>query len=287
MKRWFYFAFFILIILLLNTTAFTQDEVSSLITKSENYPLEDQEYLLDRVGELVNELQQKGLATDILVLKLKEGLHKKVRPYNIVKSLEKKKDSLLEAQAILEEINVPGINDEETLNNIASSIEHSVPTDLVKSALQQSVAKEDKNAKKIVDSLTALIEMGVQPQQVGVIVNQFAQKSNQSKDLNSLTKIIERARLEGIDPQRIASKIEEALNKTNSIAMVEMEVQGFIADIKQKPTIKSGQGVVISSPGITSGGVPGSEGGTSLSPASETPASSSNIPSQEGGSPLE
>ena len=88
--------------------------------------------MLDRVGELVNELQQKGLATDILVLKLKEGLHKKVRPYNIVKSLEKKKDSLLEAQAILEEINVPGINDEETLNNIASSIEHSVPTDLVK-----------------------------------------------------------------------------------------------------------------------------------------------------------
>ena len=126
MKRWFYFAFFILIILLLNTTAFTQDEVSSLITKSENYPLEDQEYLLDRVGELVNELQQKGLATDILVLKLKEGLHKKVRPYNIVKSLEKKKDSLLEAQAILEEINVPGISDEETLKNIASSIEHSV-----------------------------------------------------------------------------------------------------------------------------------------------------------------
>ena len=49
MKRLFYFAFFILIILLLNTTAFTQDEVSSLITKSENYPLEDQEYLLDRV----------------------------------------------------------------------------------------------------------------------------------------------------------------------------------------------------------------------------------------------
>jgi len=80
MKRWFYFAFFILIILLLNTTAFTQDEVSSLITKSENYPLEDQEYLLDRVGELVNELQQKGLATDILVLKLKEGLHKKSTP---------------------------------------------------------------------------------------------------------------------------------------------------------------------------------------------------------------
>ena len=59
MKRWFYFAFHF------NYSAFkyhsfTQDEVSSLITKSENYPLEDQEYLLDRVGELVNELQQKG-----------------------------------------------------------------------------------------------------------------------------------------------------------------------------------------------------------------------------------
>lgn len=287
MKNRFFFIFFFLIILLLNTTVFAQDEVSLLISESENYPPEDREYLLDRVSELVNELQQKGLESDTLVLKLKEGLHKKVRPYNIVKSLEKKKDSLLEAQKILEEINLSGIHDEETLNNIATSIEYSVPTDLIKSALQQKVAQDDKSAKKIVDSLASLIEMGIQPQQAGVIVNQFASKSNQSKDLNSLTKIIERARLEGIDPQRIATKMEEALSKTNSIAMIEMEVQGFIADIKQKPTIKSGQGIVISSPGITSSGVPGSEGGTSLSPSSETPVSGSNIPSQEGGSPLE
>lgn len=287
MKNRFFFIFFFLIILLLNTTVFAQDEVSLLISESENYPPEDREYLLDRVSELVNELQQKGLESDTLVLKLKEGLHKKVRPYNIVKSLEKKKDSLLEAQKILEEINLSGIHDEETLNNIATSIEYSVPTDLIKSALQQKVAQDDKSAKKIVDSLASLIEMGIQPQQAGVIVNQFASKSNQSKDLNSLTKIIERARLEGIDPQRIATKMEEALSKTNSIAMIEMEVQGFIADIKQKPTIKSGQGIVISSPGITSTGVPGSEGGTSLSPSSETPVSGSNIPSQEGGSPLE
>lgn len=287
MKNRFFFIFFFLIILLLNTTVFAQDEVSLLISESENYPPEDREYLLDRVSELVNELQQKGLESDTLVLKLKEGLHKKVRPYNIVKSLEKKKDSLLEAQKILEEINFSGIHDEETLNNIATSIEYSVPTDLIKSALQQKVAQDDKSAKKIVDSLASLIEMGIQPQQAGVIVNQFASKSNQSKDLNSLTKIIERARLEGIDPQRIATKMEEALSKTNSIAMIEMEVQGFIADIKQKPTIKSGQGIVISSPGITSSGVPGSEGGTSLSPSSETPVSGSNIPSQEGGSPLE
>lgn len=287
MKNRFFFIFFFLIILLLNTTVFAQDEVSLLISESENYPPEDREYLLDRVSELVNELQQKGLEVDSFVLKLKEGLHKKVRPYNIVKSLEKKKDSLLEAQKILEEINLSGIHDEETLNNIATSIEYSVPTDLIKSALQQKVAQDDKSAKKIVDSLASLIEMGIQPQQAGVIVNQFASKSNQSKDLNSLTKIIERARLEGIDPQRIATKMEEALSKTNSIAMIEMEVQGFIADIKQKPTIKSGQGIVISSPGITSTGVPGSEGGTSLSPSSETPASGSNIPSQEGGSPLE
>lgn len=287
MKNRFFFIFFFLIILLLNTTVFAQDEVSLLISESENYPPEDREYLLDRVSELVNELQQKGLESDTLVLKLKEGLHKKVRPYNIVKSLEKKKDSLLEAQKILEEINLSGIHDEETLNNIATSIEYSVPTDLIKSALQQKVAQDDKSAKKIVDSLASLIEMGIQPQQAGVIVNQFASKSNQSKDLNSLTKIIERARLEGIDPQRIATKMEEALSKTNSIATIEMEVQGFIADIKQKPTIKSGQGIVISSPGITSTGVPGSEGGTSLSPSSETPASGSNIPSQEGGSPLE
>lgn len=287
MKNRVFFIFLFLTILFLSFAAFAQDEFSSLITKSASYPPEDREYLLDRVGELVNELQLKGLAADTLVLKLKEGLQKNVLPYNIVKSLEKKKDSLLEAQAILEEINLPGINDEETLNSIASSIEYSVPTDLVKSALQESVAKDSKNAKKIVDSLTALIEMGIQPQQAGVIVNQFAQKSSQTKDLNSLTKIIERARLEGVDPQRIASKIEESLSKTNNIALVEIEVQNFIAEIKQKPTIKSGQGIVVSSPGITSSGVPGSEGGTSLSPTTEAPASSSSIPSQEGGSPLE
>lgn len=287
MKNRVFFIFLFLIILFLSFAAFAQDEFSSLITKSASYPPEDREYLLDRVGELVNELQLKGLAADTLVLKLKEGLQKNVLPYNIVKSLEKKKDSLLEAQAILEEINLPGINDEETLNSIASSIEYSVPTDLVKSALQESVAKDSKNAKKIVDSLTALIEMGIQPQQAGVIVNQFAQKSSQTKDLNSLTKIIERARLEGVDPQRVASKIEESLSKTNNIALVEIEVQNFIAEIKQKPTIKSGQGIVVSSPGITSSGVPGSEGGTSLSPTTEAPVSSSSVPSQEGGSPLE
>jgi len=287
MKNRIFFIFLFLTILFLSFAAFAQDEFSSLITKSASYPPEDREYLLDRVGELVNELQLKGLAADTLVLKLKEGLQKNVLPYNIVKSLEKKKDSLLEAQAILEEINLPGINDEETLNSIASSIEYSVPTDLVKSALQESVAKDSKNAKKIVDSLTALIEMGIQPQQAGVIVNQFAQKSSQTKDLNSLTKIIERARLEGVDPQRVASKIEESLGKTNNIALVEIEVQNFIAEIKQKPTIKSGQGIVVSSPGITSSGVPGSEGGTSLSPTTEAPVSSSSVPSQEGGSPLE
>jgi len=287
MKNRIFFIFLFLTILFLSFAAFAQDEFSSLITKSASYPPEDREYLLDRVGELVNELQLKGLAADTLVLKLKEGLQKNVLPYNIVKSLEKKKDSLLEAQAILEEVNLPGINDEETLNSIASSIEYSVPTDLVKSALQESVAKDSKNAKKIVDSLTALIEMGIQPQQAGVIVNQFAQKSSQTKDLNSLTKIIERARLEGVDPQRVASKIEESLGKTNNIALVEIEVQNFIAEIKQKPTIKSGQGIVVSSPGITSSGVPGSEGGTSLSPTTEAPVSSSSVPSQEGGSPLE
>jgi len=287
MKNRIFFIFLFLTILFLSFAAFAQDEFSSLITKSASYPPEDREYLLDRVGELVNELQLKGLAADTLVLKLKEGLQKNVLPYNIVKSLEKKKDSLLEAQAILEEVNLPGINDEETLNSIASSIEYSVPTDLVKSALQESVAKDSKNAKKIVDSLTALIEMGIQPQQAGVIVNQFAQKSSQTKDLNSLTKIIERARLEGVDPQRVASKIEESLGKTNNIALVEIEVQNFIAEIKQKPTIKSGQGIVVSSPGITSSGVPGSEGGTSLSPTTEAPVSSTSVPSQEGGSPLE
>ena len=266
---------------------FAQEDVFSLINESSSYPPEDREYLIDRVGELVNDLQQNGLSTDTMVLKLREGLHKKVRPYNIVKSLEKKKNSLLQAQALLKEVDPQIIGDESLLNDLAISIEYSVPTDLVKNALRQNVAKDGDNAKKIIDSLTALVEMGVQPQQAGSIVDQFAQKSTESKDLNSLTKIIERARREGIDPQRVAAKIEEALQKTNSITMVEMEISGFIADIKQKPTIKSGQGVVVSSPGIISSGVPGSEGGTPLSTPSQPSSSGSTAPSQEGGSPLD
>ena len=286
MKKWCLLFFLFMFIFI--PRAFAADDVFSLISQSSEYPSEDREYLLIRVGDLVNELQQNGLAADSLVLKLKEGLRKKVRPYNIVKNLEKKKDSLLQAQAILKEVKTSSeIIDVNILNDIALSLEYSVPVDLIKGALKQGIAKDENNVKKLVDSLTALIEMGVQPQQAGSIVNQFAQKSSQTKDLNSLTKIIERARYEGIDPPRVASKIEEALKKTNSITMVEMEVQGFIADMKQKPTIKSGQGVVVSSPGISSSGVPGSEGGTSLSPTSKPNSSGSSVPSQEGGSPLE
>jgi hypothetical protein len=91
MKNRFFFIFFFLIILLLNTTVFAQDEVSLLISESENYPPEDREYLLDRVSELVNELQQKGLESDTLVLKLKEGLHKKFVLIILLKVLKRKK----------------------------------------------------------------------------------------------------------------------------------------------------------------------------------------------------
>ncbi len=263
------------------------EDIGTLIQQSSNYPDEDREYLLDRVGTMVGDLEQNGLSAGALILKLKEGLHKKVRPYNIVKSLEKKKDSLLQAQSILKEVNPNAAEDENLLNDLANSIEYSVPAELVKNALRQTAAKDEDNVKKVVDSLSALIEMGVQPQQAGNIINEFTRKSTESKDMNSLTKIIERARREGIDPQQIAAKMEEALKKNNSISMAEIEVQSFIAEIKQKPTIKSGQGVVISSPGITSSGVPGSEGGTPLSPSSEPSSTGPVSPFGEGGTPLE
>lgn len=276
-----------LFLLVIIPPVFALEDIGTLIQESSNYPDEDREYLLDRVSAMVGDLEQNGLSADALVLKLKEGLHKKVRPYNIVKSLEKKKDSLLQAQSILKEVDPNAAGDENLLTDLATSIEYLVPAELVKNALRQTAAKDGDNVKKVIDSLSALIEMGVQPQQAGNIINEFSRKSTESRDINSLTKIIERARREGIDPQRVAAKMEEALKKNNSISMAEIEVQSFIAEIKQKPTIKSGQGVVISSPGITSSGVPGSEGGTPLSTSSEPSSTGPVSPIEEGGTPLE
>jgi hypothetical protein len=276
-----------LFLLVIIPPVFALEDIGTLIQESSNYPDEDREYLLDRVSAMVGDLEQNGLSADALVLKLKEGLHKKVRPYNIVKSLEKKKDSLLQAQSILKEVDPNAAGDENLLTDLATSIEYLVPAELVKNALRQTAAKDGGNVKKVIDSLSALIEMGVQPQQAGNIINEFSRKSTESRDINSLTKIIERARREGIDPQRVAAKMEEALKKNNSISMAEIEVQSFIAEIKQKPTIKSGQGVVISSPGITSSGVPGSEGGTPLSTSSEPSSTGPVSPIEEGGTPLE
>jgi len=78
--------------------------------------------------------------------------------------------------------------------------------------------------------------------------------------------------------------LANALEKHDNFNLVEIEVQRFIASSKEKPALRSGQGVIVSSPGITSGGTPAEEGGT---PLESTPPSAGKPPTQEGGTPLE
>ncbi|MCX5849160.1 MAG: hypothetical protein NTW65_06895 [Deltaproteobacteria bacterium] len=284
MKKW--FVFLLLFLFFAGGTAFASEDVNSLIQGSSAYTNEDQAYLLDRVGEMVKNLEQIGLSTEPIVLKLKEGLRKNVRPYNIVKSLGKKADSLVEAKKILDEVDPGGSGDEALLQDLAISIEWAVPSEVVKEVLQRTASHDGNRVKQVVDSLSSLLEMGVKPQQAGSIIREFVAKNPGDKEISSMTRLIERACGDGIDPQRIAGKMEEVLKKYNNLNMAEIEIQNFIADIKQKPTLQGGHGVVVTSPGITTSGAPSSEGGTPLESSSSS-TSSGSVPSQEGGTPLE
>ena len=76
-----------------------------------------------------------------------------------------------------------------------------------------------------------------------------------------MTELLNKARRAGADPQRVAETLANALGKYDNFKLVEMEVQKVIASSREKPALKSGEGVVVSSPGVTSGSIL-QEGGT-------------------------
>jgi len=262
------------------TLLWAADNPISLIEQS-HYSEEDKEYLRHQVDSLIKEAEEKDLPTSPIVSKLKEGLTKKILPYELVKTLNAKKDSLEKAQEILQK---NGIKERDLIADLALSLELSVPPQVIEEALSKALVNDGKRVELIVDSLSSLLEMGVDPEKAGKIVEEVADNNLSSKDMRKMAQLLERARRAGADSGQVAKVLADALEKYDNFNLVEMEVQKFIASSREKPAVRSGQGVIVSSPGIASSGTPAQEGGT---PLESTTSSEGKPPTQEGGAPLE
>jgi len=282
MKKEIFVSFFILFLFFAGIVPlWAASDPLSLIEKSP-YSEEDKEYLRSQVDSLIKEAQEKSLPLSPIISKLKEGLSKKVLPHELVKTLNNKKGSLEKAQEILQKNGIKG--EENLIIDLALSLELSVPPQAIEEALSQALANDGKRLQLIVDSLSSLLEMGVDPEKAGEIVKAVADKNLSSRDMKKMAQLLENARKAGVDSEQVARVLANALEKHDNFNLVEIEVQRFIASSKEKPALRSGQGVIVSSPGITSGGTPAEEGGT---PLESTPPSAGKPPTQEGGTPLE
>lgn len=278
--------FFVLFFLcsFLSFSAFAAGDVVSLIQNAPSfYAEEDKEYLLRRVPEILEEVSQEGISPEPLILKLGEGLRKQVLPYNLVKTLERKKDSLLLAKKALQRVDARVARKEDLLYNLALVFESAASPEELQKVLGDVLRKDGKRLESVIDSLAAFVELGFEPDQAGLVVAGVVRKGATPSELKKLTKLLERARREGIDPSRVAAVLKDAVSKYDHLSLVEMEVKNLIASSRQKPNVEGGEGVVISSPGITSSGTPTQEGGAPL----EGSNASSGPPTQEGGVPLE
>ncbi|HSV30815.1 MAG TPA: hypothetical protein VLH40_02165 [Atribacteraceae bacterium] len=277
------FAIVLFILCFCIVPAFAGETIEGLIEDASSYSEEDRAYLLIRVNEIVREMDSLGLPTEPVLRKLREGLRKKVLPYNIVLTLESRKSSISEARAILSEIDPAFEGDEGLLINLALSLEHAVPPEAVLEALRETIARDGDWIHLMVDSLSTFLEMGASPQQAASLTREVARRNPSPRDLRRITKLIERARREGVDPRRTAEALEAALGRFGNLNLVEMEMQSFISDARNQPSLSIGQGSIVTEPGISSGGTPAQEGGA---PIEATPPSGVP-PAQEGGTQLD
>ncbi|MCD6156714.1 MAG: hypothetical protein J7J32_06725 [Candidatus Atribacteria bacterium] len=284
MRRFFFFALLFFLVGFLSFSAFAVEDVVSLIQKAPSfYAEEDKEYLLQRIPEILEEVRQEGISPEPLILKLGEGLRKQVLPYNLVKTLERKKDSLLLAKKALQRVDARVASKEDLLYNLALVFESAASPEELQKVLEDALRKDGKRLESVIDSLAAFVELGFEPGQAGLVIAGVVRKGATPAELKKLTRLLERARREGIDPSRVAAVLKDAISKYDHLSMVEMEVKNLIASSRQRPNVEEGEGVVISSPGITSSSTPTQEGGAPLE-GSNTP---SGPPTQEGGIPLE
>ncbi len=237
------------------------EPVDSLIRDAPSfYDEDDKEYLNYRVSEIVADMEKQGLPSDPVVRKLREGLRKQVLPYNIVQTLESKKGNISEARSMLDEVDPKSSDDVDLLLSLALSLEYDVPTEIVREALKETAQQDSGRIGMVVQSLSEFLELGVSPQQTGTIMRQVVEKNPDERDMYRMTKLLESARRQGIDPQRTAQVLEGALNRYGNLNLVEMEVQNFISDARRRPSLGTGEGAVTSPPGISGG--PTQEGGT-------------------------
>ena len=243
------------------------------------YTDEEKAYLQSRVSEMIEEVASRNLPTSFLFSKLKEGVGKKVKPYTLLQALEKRKEALFEAKEILDEAGIDG--QEKILTNLAVSLELAIPAPLLQEVVQKVRSTDPQSLSRVVESLSVLLEVGIAPERVESVTKKIVTKNLESKEISKVAALLERSRRNGVDVERTATVLEEALQKYDNFNLVEMEVRQFIAASRPKPALSSGQGVTSASPGI-SGTTPTQEGGTPLESSS-----SGHPPTQEGGTPLE
>lgn len=266
-----------LVLFLLPSVLWASDEVSRLIERSP-YPEESKAYLLREASKIFSEASD--IPGKLLLKKLREGITKGVPPESLIEALRKRKEALQEAKKLLEET---GIRERETLlEDLAMSLELSVPPQVLREILGR-VASNPKVAERFVDTVAMFLEVGVPPDKASAVLEGVLKRDLGVREVRKVAELLERARREGIKVDRVASCLQDALEKHENFALVEVELQNFIAANKPRPALRSGQGVVAPPPGISSGGTPMEEGGTPL----EHQPSSAHPPTQEGGMPLE
>lgn len=267
----------LLCVLCFPSVLWAQDAIVRLIERSP-YPEDEKAYLLREVPGIFSEAQD--IPGRLLMKKLREGLTKGVPPENLVEALKRRRDALREARQLLVET---GIGEKESLlEDLAVSLELSVPSQVLREVLAR-VASRPKIAERFVDTVATFLEVGVPPETTSAILARVLERNLEAREMQKVAQLLEQARREGMEVDRVATCLRDALEKHENFTLVEIELQNFIAANKPRPALRSGQGVVPPPPGISSGGTPAEEGGTPL----ESQPSGGHPPTQEGGAPLE
>ncbi|MCS7241956.1 hypothetical protein [Candidatus Caldatribacterium sp.] len=267
----------LLCILCCTSVLWAQDALVRLIERSP-YPEDGKAYLLREVPQIFAEAQ--GIPEKLLLKKLREGLTKKVSPEHLVEALRRRRDALREALRLLDEAGIEGRD--ALLEDLAVSLELSVPPHVLREVLAK-VASRPKVAERFVGTVATFLEVGVPPETASAILAQVLERNFEAREMQKVAQLLEQARREGMDVAQVAACLREALERHDNFALVEVELQNFIAANKPRPVLRSGQGVVVPSPGVSLGGTPVEEGGAPLEPQPST----GHPPTQEGGAPLE
>jgi hypothetical protein len=269
--------FLLLVLCLFAVSASWASEAVLRLIERSSYSPEDKAYLQEQVASIFAGTQDA--AQKLLLKKLREGLVKNVPPKDLIEALNRRKEALKKAQSLLEETGVFG--GESILEDLVVSLELSVPPQILREVLAR-VGGNPKVAGRFVDAVATFLEVGVPPERTNEVLQRVLDRNLGAREIRTITRLLEQARKEGVEAKDIVRVLGEALERHENFALVEVELENFIAANKPQPALRAGQGVVAPQPGV-SGGSPVEEGGTPLEPQ----PSAVRPPTQEGGTPLE